>query len=153
MRDLVLNKDSEERITVEQLKFIRNKNKWTIQTITVTKHYRQVYDKLILFSTSETLPFGFLIFFLYVIKINIWPRRKKNGSPFKLNYEKLFGFNKPIGFYHQLKSKPQKKDPPMEAHSMVRTFYTFFEKLALKVLPPNISNVGNFLNWLCSALN
>ena len=36
MRELVLNKDSEERITVEQLKFIRNKNKCTIQTKTVT---------------------------------------------------------------------------------------------------------------------
>jgi hypothetical protein len=67
--------------------------------------------------------------------------------------EKLFGFKKQIGFYHELANKPPKKNPPVEAHSMIRTYTVFCEKLAIKVLPPNISNVENFLNWLCTAMN
>jgi hypothetical protein len=59
MRDLVLNRNSEETISVEQNKFIRDKKDWTIRTETMLKQYRQVYDKRILYENFETLPFGF----------------------------------------------------------------------------------------------
>ncbi len=59
MRDLVLNRNIEETISVEQNKFIRDKKDWTIRTETMLKHYRQVYDKRILYENFETLPFGF----------------------------------------------------------------------------------------------
>ena len=59
MRQLVLNRNSAERISVEQNKFIRDKNEWTIRTETMFKQYRQVYDKRILLENFETLPFGF----------------------------------------------------------------------------------------------
>ncbi len=59
IRDLGLNWNSEETISVEQNKFIRNKKDWTIRTETMLKQYRKVYDKRILFENFETLPFGF----------------------------------------------------------------------------------------------
>jgi hypothetical protein len=59
MKDLVLNEDPDQRIEVEQHKFIRDKNNWTIRTETMSKLYRQVYDKRILLDNFETLPFGF----------------------------------------------------------------------------------------------
>jgi hypothetical protein len=59
MRDLVLNRNIEETISVEQNKFIRDKKDWTIRTETMLKQYRQVYDKRILYENFETLPFGF----------------------------------------------------------------------------------------------
>ena len=59
MKDLVINRDPEERINVEQNKFLRNKNNWTIRTETMIKQYRQVYDKRFLLLNFETLPFGY----------------------------------------------------------------------------------------------
>ena len=56
MKDLVI---IEERINVEQYKFIRNKINWTIRTDTMIKQYRQVYDKRFLFENFQTLPFGY----------------------------------------------------------------------------------------------
>jgi hypothetical protein len=41
MKDLVLNEDPDQRIEVEQNKFIRDKNNWTIRTETMSKLYRQ----------------------------------------------------------------------------------------------------------------
>ncbi len=59
MRDLVLNRNFDETIVVEQNKFIRDQKDWTIRTETMLKQYRQVYDKRILFENFETIPFGF----------------------------------------------------------------------------------------------
>ena len=59
MRDLVLNRNFDETIAVEQNKFIRDKKDWTIRTETILKQYRQVYDKRILYENFETLTFGF----------------------------------------------------------------------------------------------
>jgi hypothetical protein len=56
MRDLVLNRNFDEKKAVEQNKFIRDIKDWTIRT--VIDKYRQVYDKRILFENFETLPFG-----------------------------------------------------------------------------------------------
>jgi hypothetical protein len=58
MRDLVLNRNFDEKKAVEQNKFIRVIKDWTIRTESMLKRYRQVYDKRILFENFETLPFG-----------------------------------------------------------------------------------------------
>ena len=59
MKDLVLSKNSERRIPVEQNIFIKSKEEWTIRSENVQKIYRQVYDKRILYENFETLPFGY----------------------------------------------------------------------------------------------
>jgi hypothetical protein len=59
MRDLVLNRNFDETISVEQNKFIRDKKDWTIRTETILKQYRQVYDKRILYENFKTFPFCF----------------------------------------------------------------------------------------------
>ena len=59
MKDLVLSKNSERRIPVEQNIFIKSKEEWTIGSENVQKIYRQVYDKRILNENFETLPFGY----------------------------------------------------------------------------------------------
>ena len=56
MKELVINQN-DDKINVEQNKFIRDKNEWAIRTETMHKQYRQVYDKRILFSNFETLPY------------------------------------------------------------------------------------------------
>ena len=58
MRELVINQN-DDKINVEQNKFIRDKNEWVIRTETMNKQYRQVYDKRILLSNFETLPYGY----------------------------------------------------------------------------------------------
>ena len=62
MRELVINQN-DDKINVEQNKFIRDKNEWNIRTETMNKQYRQVYDKRrILLSNFETLPYGYKSF-------------------------------------------------------------------------------------------
>jgi HSP90 family molecular chaperone len=58
MVDLV-KKQEDERINVNQLCFIRNKQNWTMHTEEKLKKYQQVYDKRILLEDLSTLPFGF----------------------------------------------------------------------------------------------
>ena len=58
MRELVINQN-DNKINVEQNKFIRDKNKWVIRTETMNKQGRKVYDKRILLSNFETLPYGY----------------------------------------------------------------------------------------------
>jgi hypothetical protein len=68
MKDLVLNEDPDQRIEVEQNKFIRDKNNWTIRTETMSKLYRQVYDKRILLVILKHYLLDFeLIRFIVVI--------------------------------------------------------------------------------------
>jgi hypothetical protein len=55
VRDLVLNRNFDDTIAVEQNKFIRDKKDWTIRTETMLKQNRQVDDKRILFENFETL--------------------------------------------------------------------------------------------------
>ncbi len=48
MKELVLNKKLDEKISVEQNTFIRDKSTWSIRTEVINKLYRLVYDKRIL---------------------------------------------------------------------------------------------------------
>jgi len=51
--------DQNEKITVEQLKFVRNKKDWNISTKIENKNYGFVYDKRVLFDDLSTLPYGY----------------------------------------------------------------------------------------------
>lgn len=55
----VVLQNRDENIQVEQMRFVRNKNNWTIRTDNHYKKYRFVYNKRVLFENLETLPFGF----------------------------------------------------------------------------------------------
>ena len=58
MRKLVLE-GSTEKVSVEQLKFTREKNTWDIKTQILLKQYRFVYDKRVrLNDNMTTLPYG-----------------------------------------------------------------------------------------------
>jgi hypothetical protein len=59
MKELVLNKKLDEKISVEQNTFIRDKSNWSIRTEVINKLYRLVYDKRILLEDFTTLPYGF----------------------------------------------------------------------------------------------
>ena len=59
MKDLVLSRDNNKKISVEQNKFIRDKSKWIVKTEIINKLYRQVYDKRILNDDLSTLPYGY----------------------------------------------------------------------------------------------
>jgi hypothetical protein len=59
MKDLVLSRDKNKKISVEQNKFIRDKSKWIVITEIINKLYRQVYDKRILNDDLSTLPYGY----------------------------------------------------------------------------------------------
>lgn len=48
-----------ESISVEQMKFARNKFTWEIETSIISKLYSFVYDKRILLSDLTTLPYGY----------------------------------------------------------------------------------------------
>ena len=58
MKDVVLN-PSGENIYVEQLRFVKDKTKWTIRTEEIKKIYRQVYDKRYLNDDLTTRPWGY----------------------------------------------------------------------------------------------
>ena len=58
VKEIVCNEQG-QRITVQQLKFIRNKKKWSLQTNIQDKQYGFVYDKRVLNDDLTTLPFGF----------------------------------------------------------------------------------------------
>ena len=48
-----------KKITVDQMKFVKNKKKWNIKTKIEKKNYGYVYDKRVLFEDLSTLPFGY----------------------------------------------------------------------------------------------
>jgi len=49
----------EKKIQVEQLKFSRDKNNWSIQTSIINKLYSFVYDKRVVCENFETIPYGY----------------------------------------------------------------------------------------------
>lgn len=51
--------DSDSNIEVEQMRFVRNKNDWTVRTDTTYKKYRFVYNKRVFFKDLTTLPYGY----------------------------------------------------------------------------------------------
>jgi hypothetical protein len=55
----IVLEDREKNISVEQLKFTRDKNSWNIKTSIIEKLYRFVYDKRVLKENFETLPYGY----------------------------------------------------------------------------------------------
>ena len=58
IKDIVCG-DRSEQISVDQLKFKRTKNDWSIDTSIVKKLYSFVYDKRIMIDNYETKPYGF----------------------------------------------------------------------------------------------
>jgi len=51
--------DRSEQISVDQLKFKRTKNDWSMNTSIVKKLYSFIYDKRIIVNKYETIPYGF----------------------------------------------------------------------------------------------
>ena len=58
IKDIVCG-DRTARISVDQLKFKRCKNDWSINTSVIKKLYSFVYDKRVMIDNYETIPFGF----------------------------------------------------------------------------------------------
>ena len=58
-KDLVINKQFNKKISVEQNSFIRDKSNWTIRTEIINKLYGMVYDKRILLEDFSTIPYGY----------------------------------------------------------------------------------------------
>ena len=52
-------KNRKSKITIPQLKFIKDKSEWLIKTEILNKEYRFIYDKRVLKEDLSTLPFGF----------------------------------------------------------------------------------------------
>jgi hypothetical protein len=59
MKDMVLN-NNKDTIKVDQLKFIRDKSNWNIQTGIIQKLYSFVYDKRIIKNNLDTMPYGYI---------------------------------------------------------------------------------------------
>lgn len=55
----LVTENQDEKLSVNQLKFTRNKQDWNIQTLIMEKLYGFVYDKRILLDNLETLPYGY----------------------------------------------------------------------------------------------
>lgn len=55
----VVLQDQNERIEVEQMRFVRDKHQWTVRTESNFKKYRFVYNKRFLFNDLSTLPYGY----------------------------------------------------------------------------------------------
>ena len=55
----IVCEDQEKKITVDQLKFVKDKKDWTIKSKIEKKNYGFVYDKRVLFEDLSTLPFGY----------------------------------------------------------------------------------------------
>jgi len=49
----------EKKIQVEQLKFSRDKNNWSVQTNIINKLYSFVYDKRVVCKNFDTIPYGY----------------------------------------------------------------------------------------------
>jgi len=49
----------EKKIQVEQLKFSRDKNNWSVQTNIINKLYSFVYDKRVVCENFDTIPYGY----------------------------------------------------------------------------------------------
>ena len=58
IKDIVCE-SQDKKITVDQLKFVKNKQEWSIKTKIEKKNYGFVYDKRVLFEDLTTQPFGF----------------------------------------------------------------------------------------------
>ena len=58
IKDIVCE-NREKKITVDQIKFVKNKKEWNIKTKIEKKNYGFVYDKRVLFEDLSTLPFGY----------------------------------------------------------------------------------------------
>ena len=58
IKDIVCE-NQDKKITVDQMKFVKNKKEWNIKTKIEKKNYGFVYDKRVLFEDLTTLPFGF----------------------------------------------------------------------------------------------
>jgi len=55
----IVCENQDKKITVDQLKFVKNKQEWSIKTKIEKKNYGFVYDKRVLFEDLTTQPFGF----------------------------------------------------------------------------------------------
>ena len=54
--------DNSKKLSVEQLKFTRDKTNWNINTSIINKLYSFVHDKRIIVDNLDTLPYGYSIF-------------------------------------------------------------------------------------------
>ena len=55
----IVQTDQSEKITVDQLKFLRDKHDWSISTSVIQKQYGFVYDKRVVKEDFSTVPYGY----------------------------------------------------------------------------------------------
>ena len=60
IKEIVMSKEDVE-IPIEQNTITRDKSKWTVQTKTFKKIYRQVYGNRLIMDDLSTIPYGFKI--------------------------------------------------------------------------------------------